>query len=252
MTFINEEHSELHTSEAQDTQNQEPDLDKTTFFAEKEYLDGRELSFSQKVEKINALLLANTLNRPVLYRILAATEAGSVSFDILEMMIQDMPEFKTSTQPQAALIDWLVKVDALALIDVDIDGNRITEETRKGKTEDEIDDLVFNTLVELTEYGKGSLEIFNPRDRIELLLGERPQRYDTYIDLLNFMKEKRTYNEIDSFLRGNPILLDGLKLGARPMQPSVLVDKLSSAGAIYYEDGWMITPEGESVLGNSA
>lgn len=230
----------------------EPDLDNTSFFADKEYLEGQELTFSQKVERINALLLRNNLNRPVLYRILAQVNRESLPLSELEAIISTMPGFETSTQPPFSLVEWLKDVDALLLTDLDEKGNPLSEEDREGKTEDEIDDMVFDSLVEISEYGKATLASFDPTERLTDLLDEKPQRAATYLELLDFLREKRSYGDVDRLLRGNPILMDGIAPGNRPMQPSVFIDKLASAGVIVFEQGWVITPEGLSILDDQA
>lgn len=248
-----EEH-QMHQSEygAQAVIEPEPDLNATTFFADKEYLDAQELSFAQKVERINALFLRNNLNRPVLYRILTLVEAEPLTLSELEAQVYQISGFEAATQPPFALIEWLIDVEALNALDIDEEGNVLTEEQREGKSEDEIDDMIFDQLVEITEYGRGALETFNPAERLTDLLEEKPQRAATYVELLNFLREKRSYGDIDRLLRGNPILMDGIAPGDRPMQPSVFVDKLAAAGVIIYEQGWVITPEGLHMLEDQA
>lgn len=227
---------------------QEPDLNNTSFFPDNELLEGKELSFSQKVEQVNVLLLRNTLNRPVLYRILTSLESEAIPYGELETRIQQMPGYEKATQPPGELIKWLDDVDALTIIEVDEEGKQLTEEDYEGKTEDEIDDMIFDFLAEITEQGKAAITSFNPEDLLFDLLHDKPQRYTTYITLLEFLQQKRAYIEIDKLLRGNPVLMDGRDPDARPMQPSVFVDKLSSAGAIVFEGGWIITPEGSRFL----
>lgn len=244
-----------HRSTLQDFENQdtftpeiEPDLDSTSFFADKEFLEEQELSFSQKVERINGLFLRNNLNRPVLYRILSEAAAEPVLLSELEARVVEMPGFDTATQPPFTLIEWLIDAQAVSLVDVDEEGSPITDADKADKTEDEIDDMVFDQLVTITEQGAEALAMFDPAGRVADLLDEKPTRAATYIELLQFLKEKRSYGDIDKLLRGNPVLMDGVALGGRPMQPSVFVDKLASAGAIIYEQGWHITPEGLRVL----
>lgn len=232
----------------QDTVEPEPDLDSTSFFADGEYLDNQELSYSQKVERINALLLRNNLNRPILYRILAEVEPQPLPLSELEARIYILPGFETATQPPFPLIEWLINVEALHSADINEEGEVISDASKEGKTADEIDDMIVDQLVEITEFGRGTLETFDPAARLADLMDEKPQRSATYLELLNFLKEKRSYGDIDCLLRGNPILMDGVAAGDRPMQPSVFVDKLASVGAIVYEQGWLITPEGLHIL----
>jgi hypothetical protein len=208
----------------------------------------QELSFDQKVERTVHLLLSNNLNRPTLYRILAATATGPMPLFELEELILALPEFKKATQPPYFLIEWLVNTEALSFTEVDAEGMPITDERREGKTEDEIDDLIEDMIIETTDVGREALRAFDPQQRLAALLQDHPDRLDTYLEVLEFLDEKHSYTEIDRLLRNRPVLMSGRALDDRPMQPSVFVDKLASAGGIIYDEGWIITPEGRAML----
>jgi hypothetical protein len=206
------------------------------------------LDFEQKVERTIQLLVSNNLNRPILYRILGATAAEPMRLFDLEELIQAMPEFKSATQPPYFLIEWLVKTEALSFTEVDAQGMPITDEQREGKTEDEIDDLIEDMIIETTDVGKEALKAFDPQQRLANLLEDVPERMDTYLEVLEFLKDKHSYNDIDQLLRGRPVLVKTRAQDDRPMQPSVFVDKLAAAGGIVYDEGWVITPEGLALL----
>lgn len=224
------------------------DLDDVSFLADKDSLQNQVMTFDRKVEHVVSLLYANNLNRPALYRILTTVESGTLPVFDLEELIKTMPEFKSATQPPYYLIEWLVRAEALNFIEVDDAGQPVTEERREGKTEDEIDDMIADMLIEITDVGRGVLEIFSPQERLQDLLDEFPERLDTYVDVLKFTTEKRSFNEIDQLLQGRPVLMSGRQPNDNPMQPSVFVDKLAAAGGIIYDDGWIVTPEGKEML----
>jgi hypothetical protein len=200
------------------------------------------------MEKTAHLLLSNTLNRPALYRILSVVGAQPLRLFDLEELIQTMPEYKAATQPPHYLIEWLIGSGALSFTEVDAEGVPVTDERREGKTEDEIDDMVADIIIDITDTGREALAAFDPQQRLTNLLQEVPERYGAYIELLSFLTEKRSYKEIDGLLRDQPVLMSGRATGDRPMQPSVFVDKLAAAGSIIFDDGWIITPEGRAVL----
>jgi hypothetical protein len=208
----------------------------------------QEATFEQKVDHVVHLLLSNNLNRPALYRILVATATGPVSLFDLEALIQEMPEFKGATQPPYFLIEWLVKAEALSFTEVDAEGRPLTDERREGRTADEIDDLVEDMLIEATDVGREVLDAFDPRQRLTELLQDVPERYGSYLEVMEFLTERHSYGEVDRLLRGHPVLMSGRAPEDRPMQPSVFVDKLAAAGAIVYDEGWVVTPEGRAVL----
>ena len=224
------------------------DLDTVSFLAEKDTIQSQRLTFERKVEHIGALLFANNLNRPVLYRILDTVKPGTLPIFDLEECIQAMPEFKVATQPPYFLIEWLVKAEALDFIEVDDAGQPVTDELRAGKTEDEIDDMIADMLIEITAVGREALKVFSPLQRLQYLLDEVPERLDTYAEVLGFVTEKRSFSEIDKLLQGRPILMSGKQPNENPMQPSVFIDKLAAAGGIIYDDGWILTSEGKEML----
>jgi hypothetical protein len=211
----------------------------------------QELAFEQKVDRTVSLLLSNNLNRPTLYRILSATVTEPMRLFDLEELIQATPEFKNATQPPYFLIEWLIKTEALSFTEVDAQGLPVTDEQREGKTEDEIDDMIEDMIIETTDVGRETLAVFDPRRRLSDLLQDVPERFDTYLEVLDFLTEKRSYNEIDQLLRDRPVLMSGRAQDDRPMQPSVFVDKLAAAGGIIFDKGWVITPEGRAVLGSA-
>jgi hypothetical protein len=210
--------------------------------------DTQESAFEQSVDRTIHLLLSNNLNRPTLYRILSATATEPMRLFDLEELIQAMPEFKNATQPPYFLIDWLIKTEALSFTEVDAQGIPITDEQREGKTEDEIDDMIEDMIIETTAVGRETLAVFDPEQRLADLLQDVPERFDTYLEVLDFLTEKHSYNEVDQLLRDRPILMSGRAQDDRPMQPSVFVDKLAAAGGIIFDRGWVITPEGRAVL----
>jgi hypothetical protein len=207
-----------------------------------------ELAFEQNVDRTVHLLLSNNLNRPTLYRILSATAAEPMRLFDLENLIQAMPEFKNATQPPYFLIEWLIKTEALSFTEVDAQDMPITDEQREGKTEDEIDDMIEDMIIEATAVGRETLVVFDPQQRLADLIQDVPERADTYLEVLDFLTEKHSYNEVDQLLRDRPVLMSGRAQDDRPMQPSVFVDKLAAAGGIIFDKGWIITPEGQAVL----
>jgi hypothetical protein len=208
----------------------------------------QELSFAQRVDKACALLLQNPINRPICYRILRICEPERVLLNDLEERIQQQPEFAGVVQPPFFLIQWLVDVEALNVFDLDEDGNDVSPEQLEGLTADEIDDLIVNSAFQTSEIGREVLVEFSPQSRLINVLNIIPERYDTYVEVLEFLTEKRSLAAIDQLLRGRDVLMSGRKPGEGPMHPSVFVDKLADAGGIIFNGGWQITPEGKELL----
>jgi len=234
----------------QDSSNEqplEPTLDEVGFAGNRPW-QAEEKTFEQKVDHSVHLLLANNLNRPALYQILRRASEATWSLFDLEDVIASMPEFANATQPPYFLIEWLVNSEALSFYEVDEGGNIITDEQRVELTEDEVDDLIADILVEITEVGREVLAVFNTSNRLLALFDQVPERLDTYREVLEFTTTKRSYAEIDDLLHGRPALMIGRKPDESPMLPSVYVDKLASAGGLVYDQGWIITTEGKEML----
>ncbi|MDR1713721.1 MAG: hypothetical protein LBR39_06170 [Coriobacteriales bacterium] len=194
------------------------------------------------------LLYTNPLNRPILYRMLKRCEAAPVRLHELESWIEQRPEFERATQPPYYLIMWLVDARALEEFELDEAGNTVQPEQKQGLSEDEIDDLVADYSYQTSIIGQAVLAEFDPTIRVQVLLEEVPQRRETYLELLEFLRETRSYNDIDELLRGREILMLGRAEGDRPIQPSVFVDKLAAVGGIVWNKGWIISEEGKELL----
>jgi hypothetical protein len=201
------------------------------------------------VERILVLFQSNPLYRPVLYRILEACQTERQQLPELEAYISGLAEFKSSSQPQYSLIQWLVDAGALAAFEVDAEGAIITDEQKEELDEDELDDLVKTFAYQITIDGETALSIVNPVTRLEQLLAEVPERYNTYIEVLEFLLESHSYKEVDDLLRGREILMSRREPDDRPMQPSVFVDKLAANGGLVWDKGWKTTKEGKELLG---
>lgn len=206
------------------------------------------LSYEQKVEKACALLLQNPNSRPILYRILKICVPQRLRLNELEHEIQQQPEFSGVVHPPYFLIQWLVDVKALDAFDLDESGNDVSSEQLEGLTGDEADDLVADTAFKTSDIGLDVIEEFSPQSRLLELLDMAPERYDTYIEVLEFLTKKRPFSEVDQLLRGRDVLMSGSNSDDIPMQPSVFIDKLASSGGIINNNGWQITPEGKELL----
>ncbi|MDR1088594.1 MAG: hypothetical protein LBL23_04925 [Coriobacteriales bacterium] len=205
-------------------------------------------AFEERFSTSCDLLRANTLNRPILYKILKACAVERMPLFELELFIGEQPEAQSATQPPYFLIQWLVDAGSLDVYELDDEGVDVTDERKEGLSEDEIDDLIFETAYRTNEVGLAVLGEFDPTARLKTLFETVPERLSTYAELLSFLEEPRAYVEVDALLRGRDILMLGRDEGDRPLQPSVFLDKLAAAGGIVWSEGWIITDEGKELL----
>jgi hypothetical protein len=81
------------------------------------------------------------------------------------------------------------------------------------------------------------------------LLDWEPLRRDTYVELLAFIAaEPRPYAQVESLLKGSPVLETVINGRIETVQPSVFLDKLERAGVLVWNKKWEITEEGREYL----
>ena len=186
-------------------------------------------------------------HREIYLRILEYCRTPQVLADI-ENEIATWPEFKLATLDQYFMICTLEKYQGLLRQEMTEDGVLVTSEMKEGLTEDEVDDLVAYNRFLTTDLGRDVAERHAPAKRIRELLDLVAGRKQTYLDVLEFCKERRSYQEIESLLKGRDVLWLGRESLQQPLQPSVFVDKLERAGAIVWDGGWNITRSGREIL----
>jgi hypothetical protein len=206
-----------------------------------------ETGFEQRYERLRRYVFSNPAHREINYKILKYCREPRALND-LEERVGEYPEYKSARQSQYFLITWLAQHEGLTELEIDENDNIVQPEQKEGLTEDEVDDLVADYAYETTDVGLALVDEMNPEHRLMELLEIVPEHYDTYIEVLEFLEEPRGFANVDSLLRGRDVLMVGRDSLDQPMQPSVFVDRLERAGGIFWDEGWMITPEGKELL----
>ena len=187
------------------------------------------------------------LHREILLRILT-TCSEPKAMSALEKEIASWPEFATAVHDQAWLIECMVEHGGLERLYLGIDGDVYGKEQVEDLCEDdffaEIEDEAFLT----TEIGRMVAEEYSPRVHLTKLLEQVPARLETYLKVLDYVKETpRQYTELHNLLKDNPILvLDPFYQDK--IQPSVFIDKLEQTGVIQWNNGWKLSQEGNDIL----
>jgi hypothetical protein len=210
----------------------------------------KELSFDEKVNNLARFVQREPQIREIDCKVLRYCLERRDLSDI-EDRIAGYPEFKTATRDQYSLITELVTHYGLEIFELDKAGNPVLEADKAGLSENEVDDLVLSYAYQTTEVGRVVNDRFDPKRRLVELFDIVPQRYGTYIEILEFLRDKHSFAEVDSLLRGRDILFSEREAGDRAIQPSVFIDKLERAGGIFFNGGWQITEAGKELLATS-
>lgn len=213
-----------------------------------EDLEPVELTHEERVAAI-VTMMDNPRFREIYYAILDFCQEQR-TLGAVEAMVGELAEFEHCGQNQYRLIINLEDAGALDRLELDEEGNRVTEEMKEGLTEDEVDDLVLDYAFIDTEAGRDVSAQMQPEKRMDDLMNLFPKRAKTYCQVLDFCKQPRTFQEIDSLLRGAEVLKTGSAntITNVPLQPSVFIDQLERSGGLVWKGSWNVTEGGRRYL----
>ncbi|MDK7724344.1 hypothetical protein QP551_06505 [Slackia exigua] len=202
----------------------------------------------EKKRALSRLITRQPLNRELMMRILSFCSEERTIADIDEFVAQ-FPEADRATENPAYMTKSLAREGGLSVVEHAADGRVVAPEEKDGLTEDEVDDLVASVGYLVTDTGRAVAAEHSPAARLADLMGARPDRAETFEELLRFVKEEpRSYDDIKSLLAGRPVLETVINGRTEAVQPSVFVDKLERAGVLAWDKGWKLTEEGRSYL----
>jgi hypothetical protein len=206
-----------------------------------------EESFEARAARVMAAVNKQPLHREILYKTLGFCRERR-ALTAVEDEIATYPEFKYAGQNQYRLISILAEAGGLDRLELDDEGEIVTEEMKAGLSEDEIDDLVASYAFETTDAGEAVFEELNPRRRILDLLETEPERVETFGQVLEFCQSSRTYEEIEELLKDSGLQWSGVESDETAVHPSYFVSTLERVGALVWSDGWLLSDEGRAIL----
>lgn len=211
---------------------------------------GKPLEFDEAFGKLMDVMNNKPTNREVLRRTLELCRTRRTVAEVEELM-PTWPEFPLVMQPPYRMIKFLIQGGGLVQIELDAQGQPITEARKAGLTPNQVDDLIAELVVETTEVGRAVADSMAPMLRLRELFATFPDRHGLYCELLEFCKEPRTYPDIEGLLTKDkiePIKTYNVEPGCL-MKPSVFVDNLEQAcGLVWFDHHWHTTEEGTLVL----
>lgn len=246
-TSYQEQPSEEEFERFWDELAQEVEADAQTPYKQEE--PKPELTFEEQVDNVRKIVNSKASHKEILRKILVRCDT-LCELGELERTVQGYPEYAYAAQNPYRLIIYLVDAGGLEKVDLDEELQPIAEERKEGLSVDELDDLIATYGFITTEAGRAVARELEPKKRINELLNHIPERFNTYIDLLDFCREPKTMTAIDKFLGSKDLsqftsLNTGTSVG---IKPSVFVDKMERAGGIVWKDGWVVTSEGKEFL----
>lgn len=158
------------------------------------------------------------------------------------------PEFSSVAQSPYRLIRTLVHAGGLYWLELDESGCPLTPVAKEGLSPDEIEDATFSYAVVTTPVGEQVADDLAPEKRLRHLFDLVPQRLTTYLDLMDFCRDRRTFKEIEALLRTRPAAAFASTSSSQPLQPSFFVDALERSGGLAWNNGWKITERGMKIL----
>ncbi|TJW09709.1 hypothetical protein [Parvibacter caecicola] len=206
-----------------------------------------EATFEEAVAALTETVNRAPLHREIFLKLLTFCTTQRTLAEA-EEAVRACSEFPSVAQSPYRLVRTLVHAGGLYWLELDETGRPLTSQAKAGLTPDEIEDATFAYAVVTTPVGEQVAEDLAPEKRLRRLFDLVPQRLTTYLDLMDFCREKRTFKEIEALLRTRPAAAFANTTSSQPLQPSFFVDALERSGGLAWNDGWKITERGMKVL----
>jgi len=201
-----------------------------------------EATFEEAVAALTETVNRAPLHREIFLKLLTFCTTQRTLAEA-EEAVRACPEFPSVAQSPYRLVRTLVHAGGLYWLELDETGRPLTSQAKAGLTPDEIEDATFAYAVVTTPVGEQVAEDLAPEKRLRRLFDLVPQRLTTYLDLMDFCREKRTFKEIEALLRTRPAAAF-----ASTTSSQLFVDALERSGGLAWNDGWKITERGMKVL----
>ncbi len=190
--------------------------------------------------------------RDILYGLLVFCQ-DEKTYPEIEAHVREFAEFHRNRQSERRYVHLLLRTGALEEIELDEDGEVLTETAKQRAVEEgldpeDLDLLVCDWRVVTTEVGKRALAEFSPESRMRALLEGSPGKVEALLQVLAFCETPRFMGDVVEHFQGADVL--GFDEGTRqPIQPSSYMDKLDKAGMVAWNGSyWRATDEGRAFL----
>lgn len=213
-----------------------------------------EMDFDQRVEATLECLGRRPTFRDILYGLLGFCQEEK-SYEEIGPFVEGYADFHRNRQEPSRYVFMLLRTGALEEIELDEDGQPLTEERKQaaideGLAPEDVDLLVFDWRVVTTEVGAKVFEENDPASRFRRLLAQYPEREEAFAEIMEFCRSPRFMGQIDDEFKGSALLgFDDQTSQMR--QPSSYLEKLERSGMIFWNNQhWVLTAEGQEYLDN--
>lgn len=215
-------------------------------------------------------------HRELYYAILAHCEKERTVEDA-EAFTEEHVDYHSALQSAATLINVMIAEGGVAYTEYDAEGNPITEErleALRAETaaawleshpeddeasleknqafldayEDACFELVARRTLQTTAVGMAVVELLDPVKRISAYIASRPERSHLYLQVLDFCQTPRTLAEVDALIKDDPALAPTAASDWQRIRPSYILDRLTEAGGLAWNEGWFITEAAKEYL----
>lgn len=169
--------------------------------------------------------------------------------------ISKHPVFIGTFQEPFSYTDELIHLGYLAVSDADAPENEELSENldEQNSQNPNIDTTEPNsdlqaTLLHITDAGRTLLSQLSPEDRLGELLARNPDRFDSFVKVLDFCTATRSLQDICTFVKNTPDISRETPIDAQLLSPDFYVSELERAGGVIWDGGWITTPYGNQFL----
>lgn len=202
-------------------------------------MQGDEAAFEACVARGSELLSQNPSRRPLLRKALQLMTDGPVDLRVIERTLADDPRCAKGKLAPYFYAQWLADAGIAVRYDTDANGDVVHRADYPDLDDDAFDDMLEGFAYQVTDAGREVLRRFSASVRLRELFEHEPQRQAVYEDVLAFLTERHHLGQIEAYVRALPSYAVLDQQGGGAPSPSVFVDKLSDAGAIVFDGGWI-------------
>ena len=166
----------------------------------------------------------------------------------VETFIAALHEMLHSLQEPYVYMDALIDAGGLDSVALDADGNPVDMDAFAAAPEEARAGMIADYDITTTPAGVAALDLLAPKNRMRAKLAEKPERYTTFLAVLDFCREPKTLAEVKRLFEEDSTLNRETTVDRQLLSCDFYLSELERAGGIVWDDGWKCTPEGLEFL----